>query len=74
MGTLNLRIFLKENTWLSVSAVGHQKGYSEVFEATPEKNSIELKTIELIPQTKNLTEVTVTSKKPLIEQKSIAPL
>src|ERR1043166_1112849 len=50
---------------VSVSAVGHQKGYSEIFEITPQKNSIEVKTIELIPQTKNLSEVTVTSKKPL---------
>jgi len=54
---------------VAVSAVGHQKGYSEVFEVTSEKNSIELKTIELIPQTKSLSEVTVISKKPLIEQK-----
>ena len=29
---------------VSISAVGHQKGYSEIFEVTPEKNSIELKT------------------------------
>src|SRR5215510_7933763 len=45
---------------VSVSAVGHQKGYSEIFEVTADKNSIELKTIELVPQTKSLTEVTVT--------------
>src|SRR5438552_5291336 len=54
---------------VSVSAVGHQKGYSEIFEVTPEKNSIELKTIELVPQTKELTGVTVSARKPLIEQK-----
>jgi iron complex outermembrane receptor protein len=54
---------------VSVSAVGHQKGYSEVFEITPEKNVITLKTIELIPQTKALSGVTVTAKKPLVEQK-----
>jgi outer membrane receptor protein involved in Fe transport len=55
--------------FVSISAVGHQKGYSEVFEITPEKNSITLKTIELIPQTKSLGAVTVTAKKPLVEQK-----
>jgi len=55
--------------FVSVSAVGHQKGYSEVFEITPEKNSVTLKTIELIPQSKSLTGVTVTAKKPLVEQK-----
>ncbi|TMI96094.1 MAG: TonB-dependent receptor [Bacteroidetes bacterium] len=54
---------------VSISAVGHQKGYSEIFEVTPEKNSIELKTIELVPQTKELTGVTVSARKPLIEQK-----
>ncbi len=54
---------------VSVSAVGHQKGFSETFEITAEKNSIDLKTIELVPQTKNLSGVTVTSRKPLIEQK-----
>jgi iron complex outermembrane recepter protein len=54
---------------VSVSAVGHQKGYSQIFEITPEKNVADLKAIELIPQTKSLSGVTVTSRKPLIEQK-----
>ena len=52
-----------------ISAVGHQKGYSEVFEITQEKNSITLHTIELVPQTKALEAVTVTAKKPLVEQR-----
>jgi outer membrane receptor protein involved in Fe transport len=55
--------------FVSISAVGHQKGYSEVFEITPERNSVTLKTIELIPQTKALGAVTVTAKRPLVEQK-----
>jgi iron complex outermembrane receptor protein len=55
--------------FVAISAVGHQKGYSEVFEITLEKNSITLKTIELIPQTKALGAVTVTAKRPLVEQK-----
>ncbi len=54
---------------VSVSAVGHQKGFSETFEITPDKNFIDLKKIELIPQTKNLSGVTVTARRPLIEQK-----
>jgi iron complex outermembrane receptor protein len=53
---------------VSVTAVGHQKGYSETFEITP-GSSVVLKTIELIPITKSLTGVTITAKKPLIEQK-----
>src|SRR4030095_6050191 len=54
---------------VSVSAVGHQKGHSQIFEITPERSVVDLKTIELIPQTKSLSGVTVTSRKPLIEQK-----
>ncbi|HEV8285358.1 MAG TPA: TonB-dependent receptor [Chitinophagaceae bacterium] len=54
---------------VSVSATGHQKGYSEAFEITEEKNAVVLKTIELIPQTKSLSAVTVTAKRPLVEQK-----
>lgn len=55
--------------FVSVSAVGHDRGYSEIFEITAGKNSVELKTIELVPQTKSLSGVTVTAKKPLVEQK-----
>ena len=54
---------------VSVSAVGHQKGYSETFEITADHNFIDLKRIELTPQTKNLSGVTVNARKPLIEQK-----
>src|SRR6266404_1639572 len=54
---------------VSISVVGHKKGYSDIFEITADKNSVDLKTIELIPQAKDLTGVTVTSRKPLIEQK-----
>ncbi len=54
---------------VSISAVGHQKGLSEVFEVNAANPLIILKTIELIPQATSLGEVTVTSKKPLIEQK-----
>jgi iron complex outermembrane recepter protein len=54
---------------VSISAVGHQKGYSDIFEITPAKNSVDLKTIELVQQSKNLSGVTIISRKPLIEQK-----
>ena len=54
---------------VSVSAVGHQKGYSEVFEVTNDKNSIELKTLELVPVATAIGGVTVNVKKPFIEQK-----
>jgi iron complex outermembrane recepter protein len=54
---------------VSISAVGHQKGYSETFEVTGGSPAIKLKTIELIPQAGNMGAVTVTARKPLIEQK-----
>ena len=54
---------------VSISAVGHQKGFSEAFELTAENPSAQLKTIELIPVAKSMNAVTVTAKKPLIEQK-----
>jgi hypothetical protein len=54
---------------VSISAVGHQKGFSEIFEINSANPSITLKTIELIPQAKTLGAVVISSKKPLIEQK-----
>ncbi len=55
--------------FVAVSAVGHAKGYSEVVEVTPSSSTIQLKTIELVPQAKAMAGVTVTAKRALIEQK-----
>ncbi len=52
-----------------VSAVGHIKGFSELIEVNGTSAEIKIKTIELIPQSKTMGEVVITSKKPLIEQK-----
>lgn len=54
---------------VSITAVGHSKGFSEVFEVTSSSQNITLKTIELVPLAKDMAGVTVTAKKPLIEQK-----
>ncbi|MBS1655140.1 MAG: TonB-dependent receptor, partial [Bacteroidetes bacterium] len=54
---------------VSISAIGHEKAYSEAFQVTKDKPAVSLKKIELITQAKSLTGVTITSKKPLIEQK-----
>jgi hypothetical protein len=54
---------------VSISAVGHQKGFSETFEISSSNSAVVLKTIELVPQAKAIEGVTVVSKKPLIEQK-----
>jgi len=54
---------------VSISAVGHAKGFSELVEINSINTSVNLKTIELIPQAKSLNAVVITTKKPLIEQK-----
>ena len=54
---------------VSVTAVGHQKGYSNTFSVTSDKPSINLETIDLVPQEKTMAAVTVIAKRPLVEQK-----
>jgi len=54
---------------VSISAVAHQTAYSPVFELSAANSSVTLKTIKLEPQSKLLGTVTVTAKKPLIEQR-----
>jgi iron complex outermembrane recepter protein len=55
--------------FVRISAVGHEKGYSETVELNDANQLIELKNIDLIPQPKSIGGVTVTAKKPLIEQR-----
>ena len=57
------------NYIVAVSAVGHKKTFSETFEINTANSSVALKTIELIPVSKDLAAVTVTGRRPLIEQK-----
>lgn len=52
-----------------VSAVGHDKVYSDVIEVNDAKTSISLKALQLVPQAKAMNEITVTAKRPFIEQK-----
>ncbi|MBK8952643.1 MAG: outer membrane beta-barrel protein [Chitinophagaceae bacterium] len=54
---------------VSITAVGHSKGFSEVIEVTGETSVVNVKTVELVPVGKNLAGVTVSSRKPLVEQK-----
>jgi hypothetical protein len=55
---------------VSISAVGHGRELSPVFELSAATPQVTLKTIELVPQSKSMTGVTVTAKRPLIEQKT----
>jgi len=54
---------------VGVTAVGHQKGFSPLFEIGTASETIQLKPIELVAQTKSLGGVTVTARRPLVEQK-----
>jgi hypothetical protein len=54
---------------VSITAVGHQKGYSETFEVSEASQNIQLKKIELVPAAKSMGNVTITAKRPFIEQK-----
>ncbi len=54
---------------VSITAVGHSKEFSEVFEINATNSTVSLKTIELVPQSKAIGGVTVNARKPMIEQK-----
>ena len=55
--------------FVSITAVGHEKGLSPAFTINSGNPSMVLKTIELIPAAKTVAGVTVTARKPLVEQK-----
>ena len=54
---------------ISVTAVGHQKNFSKIIELTPQQQSVELPAISLVPATKSLVDVAVTTKRALVEQR-----
>lgn len=56
--------------FVSITAIGHTKGFSETFDINASNLSVTLKTIELVPQAKDIAGVTVIAKKPFIEQKA----
>ena len=55
--------------FISVSAIGYQKKVSEKFEVNASQKLKTLPSIPLIPANKDLAAVTVTARRPLIEQK-----
>lgn len=52
-----------------VSAVGYEKQYSAPFTISPENTQVELQPVMLVQRTKDLKAVTVSARKPLVEQK-----
>lgn len=57
------------NYLVSVTAIGHTKAYSEPVLIKESTSTVILKPIEIVPFPKALAGVTVTAKKPFIEQK-----
>lgn len=51
------------------TSIGHSKTYSAAFSISSTQLTYHVGMLQLVPQDKNLTEVTVVSKKPLIERK-----
>ena len=61
---------IKDGRYLvSVTAAGHQKSYSNSFELTPQQQTVQLPAITLNTVSKELAGVSVTAKRPLIEQR-----
>ncbi|MBB1285151.1 TonB-dependent receptor [Flavisolibacter sp. BT320] len=54
---------------VSVTAVGHQKSYAKPFQVDAQQRHYQVPTITLVPLTSALTDVTVTAKRALIEQR-----
>ena len=61
---------IKDGKYLvSVTATGHQKSYSNIFELNAEQQTVQIPAINLNPVSKSLSDVAVTARRPLIEQK-----
>ncbi|MDB5196730.1 MAG: hypothetical protein JWP88_1101, partial [Flaviaesturariibacter sp.] len=54
---------------VAVTAVGHKRAFSKVVDITTQQQSIQLTPISLQPAAQSLAGVTITAKKPLIENK-----
>jgi iron complex outermembrane receptor protein len=54
---------------VAVTVVGHKKAFSPIIAVTPQQQSVQVSTINLIGESKNLAAVTVNAKRPLVEQR-----
>lgn len=61
---------LKDGSYLvKATSVGHSSSYSKSFSLSAVQPAVALEVLQLVPSGKNLQEVSVSSKKPLIERK-----
>ncbi len=68
-GNFEIDLVKDGNYLISIQAVGFQKYYSSPFTVTAGSADQSFSKIELVPSSNKLQDVTVASKKPLIEQK-----
>ena len=54
---------------VAITAVGHRKSYSKLIEINLQQQEVQLPVINLEPVSKELAAVTVTAKRPLVEQR-----
>ena len=54
---------------VAVTVVGHQKAFSKIIEVDAQQQTVQLPAITLSQVSKDLTGITVTAKRPLIEQR-----
>lgn len=54
---------------VQATAVGYKKSYSAIIDITPQQQELQIPAITLVPVSKELAGVTVTAKRPLIEQR-----
>lgn len=55
--------------FVAVSAVGHQKAFSETLTIDEAHQDVAVKTIQLVPQDKMMGGIVITAKKPLVEHR-----
>jgi iron complex outermembrane receptor protein len=61
---------LAEGRYLvAVTVVGHNKAFSPVIEITSQRQSVKVPDVKIVPLSKDLASVTVSAKRPLIEQR-----
>ena len=61
---------LKDGNYLVMAtSLGHSRSYSRSFSISSGQETVALEVLQLLPVSKNLQEVSVSSKKPLIERK-----
>ena len=54
---------------ISATSVGHRKAWSSLIKLSPEASAAQVPSISLVPVSKDLAAVTVSSRRPLVEQR-----